>query len=94
MSYLNKMYGRNSNNLQPQPNKNPNRVLGGLKGAGVDHFTVVSEDGLEKQIPSHRYVQTLEDQQKKMRAAIDVLQRKQARQDSLIDNLQNIIKKF
>lgn len=87
------MYGRNSNNLHSQHNKNPNRVLGGLKGAGVDHFTVVSEDGFEKQIPSHRYVQTLEDQQKKMRAAIEVLQRKQARQESAIENLTNYIKK-
>lgn len=92
MNYLHKMYGR-KNNQSSAYEKNPNRVAGGLKAQGADHYTLVAEDGFEKQIPSHKYVQTLEDQQKKMRAAIEVLQRKQARQESVIENLTNYIKK-
>ena len=57
---LAKMYGAQS----PQPitkDKNPNRVLGGLKGAGVNSFTMLGEDEQEKQIPTYAYVQALEE---------------------------------
>jgi len=59
--------------------KNPNRVAGGLRAQGVDTLSILGEDGQERQIPSHRYVQSLEEQVKKQRAAIDVLERKLAR---------------
>jgi hypothetical protein len=80
MSYLSKMYG----NKSPQPvtkesNKNPNRVAGGLRAQGVDTLTILGEDGQERHIPSQRYVQSLEEQIKKQRAAITVLERKLAR---------------
>lgn len=85
MSYLNKMYGRNkSNPTQSSSDKNPNRVTGGLKGQGVDHVVMVSEDGAENQIPTQRYVQSLEDQIRKQRAAINVLERKISRVETSI----------
>lgn len=76
MSYLNKMYGRNSNNLQPQHDKNPNRVLGGLKGAGVDTFSMLGEDGLEKRIPTEAYVKGLEQKVRQQDARLNVLEKK------------------
>ena len=85
MSYLNKMYGRNkANPTQSSSDKNPNRVTGGLKGQGVDHVVMVSEDGAENQIPTQRYVQSLEDQIRKQRAAINVLERKISRVETSI----------
>lgn len=81
MSYLSKMYGSNT----PQGvvrDKNPNRVTGGLKAQGVDRFTMVAEDGSSKEIPTLEYVRSLEEQVKKQRAALDVLERKLARLDS------------
>jgi len=85
MSYLNKMYGRNNPSPnQSVSNKNPNRVTGGLKGQGVDHLVMVSEDGAENQIPTQRYVQSLEDQIRKQRAAITVLERKISRVETSI----------
>lgn len=62
-----------------QSNKNPNRVSGGLRAQGVDTLTILGEDGTERHIPSQRYVQSLEEQLKKQRAAITVLERKLAR---------------
>ena len=46
--------------------KNPNRVLGGLKGAGVNSFTMLGEDETEKQIPTYAYVQALEEKIKRL----------------------------
>lgn len=71
--------------------KNPNRVTGGLKGQGVDRFTMMSEDGTSREIPTIEYVRSLEEQSKKQRAAIDVLERKLARQDTAIQQLQSAI---
>ena len=62
MSYLNKMYGRKSQDqTQSSSNKNPNRVLGGLRGQGADTMTVLGEDGTQHTIPSQKYVQGLEE---------------------------------
>lgn len=62
MSYLNKMYGRKSpDQTQSSSNKNPNRVLGGLRGQGADMMTVLGEDGTQHTIPSQKYVQGLEE---------------------------------
>jgi hypothetical protein len=83
------MYGRS----KPDPNqsssdKNPNRVTGGLKAQGVDRFTMISEDGVQQEIPTIEYVRSLEDQSKKQRAAITVLERKLSRQDTSIQQIQ------
>ena len=92
MSYLNKMYGRKSPaQTQSSSNKNPNRVTGGLKAQGVDRFTMVAEDGSSQEIPTVEYVRSLEEQSRKQRAAIDVLERKLTRQDSAIQQLQAAI---
>lgn len=80
MSYLNKMYGSKPN--QSPIEKNPNRVTGGLKAQGVDRFTMVAEDGSNREIPTLDYVRSLEEQVKKMRATVTVLERKVARLDS------------
>lgn len=87
MSYLNRMYGRKEPAAQAATEKNPNRVTGGLRAQGVDRFTMVAEDGSSKEIPTLDYVRSLEEQVKKQRAAIDVLERKLARQDSSIQQI-------
>lgn len=90
MSYLSKMYGRQAKTSLPTASdKNPNRVTGGLRAQGVDRFTMVAEDGSTQEIPTQKYVESLEDQIRKQRAAIDVLDRKLTRQESLINNLRN-----
>lgn len=74
MSYLNKMYGAQT----PQSvvrDKNPNRVLGGLKGAGVDTFTILGEDGMEKRIPTEAYVKGLEEKVRQQDTRLAVLER-------------------
>ena len=93
MNYLNRMY--NSKNVSSKTHenvstKNPNRIAGGLKGQGVDHFVMISEDGLEQRVPSHRYVNSLEEQIKKQRGAINVLERKLARCESAINKLNSL----
>jgi hypothetical protein len=94
MSYLNKMYGRNRQPVQTSPtvDKNPNRVTGGLKGQGVDHYTMIAENGMEQQIPTQRYVQSLEDQLKAQRAAITVLERKLSRQTKTVESLEAFVR--
>ena len=48
------MYGSQKIDNSKQPSdKNPNRVTGGIKGQGVDHIVMVSEDGYENQVPTH-----------------------------------------
>ena len=93
MSYLNTMYSNKSQSSktpEKESTKNPNRVAGGLKGQGVDHFVMVSEDGSEQQVPSQRYVNSLEEQIRKQRGAINVLERKLARCESSIERLNSL----
>mgnify|MGYP003635317751 FL=1 len=92
MNYLAKMYGRS----KPTPessssDKNPNRVSGGLKAQGGDHFTMIAENGLEQQIPTQRYVQSLEEQSRKQRAAITVLERKLTRVEAALEQMKSVI---
>ena len=93
MSYLNKMYGRTSMGkpTQSSPDKNPNRVTGGLKAQGVDRFTMLGEDGTQQEVPSLQYVTSLEEQSRKQRAAITVLERKLTRCETAIEQLRTII---
>ena len=93
MNYLARMYSRK----KPTPessssNKNPNRVSGGLKAQGGDHFTMIAENGLEQQIPTQRYVQSLEEQSRKQRAAITVLERKLTRCETAIEQLKGMVR--
>ena len=83
------MYGRNkSAQTQSSSDKNPNRVAGGLRAQGVDTFEMLGEDGSVRKIPTIEYVHSLEDQSRKQRAAITVLERKLSRQESLIQQIQ------
>ena len=87
------MYGRQPKQTQSSDGKNPARVSGGLKGQGVDHLVMVAEDGSESQVPTQRYVQSLEDQVRKQRAAINVLERKLTRVESNISTLESHIRR-
>ena len=92
MSYLNKMYGRKKpDQTQSSSDKNPNRVTGGLRAQGVDTMVMISEDGTKQELPTLEYVRSLEEQSKKQRAAITVLERKLTRQDTAIQQLQAAI---
>jgi hypothetical protein len=74
MSYLHKMYGGRPS--QPiERDKNPNRVLGGLKGAGVDTFTMLGEDGVEKRIPTEAYVKGLEEKVRQQDTRLAILEK-------------------
>ena len=92
MNYLSKMYGRKQPALtQSSSEKNPNRVAGGLRAQGVDMFEMLGEDGSVQKIPTEAYVRSLEEQSKKQRAAITVLERKLTRLDTAFQHLQNNI---
>ena len=86
------MYGRKSPALiQSSSDKNPNRVAGGLRAQGVDMFEMLGEDGSVQKIPTEAYVRSLEEQIRKQRAAMSVLERKQARQEAAIGQLQSAL---
>ena len=73
------MYGRKAPTMNQQgvsSKKNPNRVLGGLRGQGVDTMTVLGEDGAEHTIPSQRYVQGLEEKIRTQDVRITTLEKK------------------
>ena len=85
------MYGRNPSQTQSSSEKNPNRVTGGLRAQGVDRFTMLGEDGSQQEVPSLEYVRSLEEQSKKQRAAITVLERKLTRLDTALQQLQSTL---
>jgi hypothetical protein len=86
------MYGRKSPaQTQSSSDKNPNRVTGGLRAQGVDRFTMLGEDGSQQEVPSLEYVRSLEEQSRKQRAAIDVLERKLTRCETAIEQLKGVI---
>ena len=92
MSYLNKMYGRKTAAPQPTVEKNPNRVAGGLRGQGVDTFEMLGEDGSIQKIPTEAYVRSLEEQIRKQRAAISVLERQVSRQTKTLESLDAFVR--
>lgn len=75
MSYLNKMYGSKQAQTQSSSNKNPNRVLGGLRGQGVNTMTVLGEDGTQHTIPSQKYVEGLEEKLRSTEARLTVVEK-------------------
>ena len=85
MSYLSKMYGRSRPGTtlsSTTQDKNPNRVLGGLRGQGADTMTVLGEDGTEHNIPSTKYVKGLEDKLRMQEQRLSALERKVRRGES------------
>jgi hypothetical protein len=83
------MYGRNKPQQSQSSDKNPNRVAGGLRAQGVDTLTILGEDGSSQELPTLAYVRSLEEQSRKQRAAIAVLERKLTRQETAISQLQS-----
>ena len=55
--------------------KNPNRVLGGLRGSGTESLTMVAEDGSEQKLPSMNYVRGLESKLREQDKKIQQLER-------------------
>lgn len=62
MSNISKIYSgkEDTPSNEPKSVKNPNRVLGGIRGSGGETLTVVTEDGVEQRLPSMTYVKGLE----------------------------------
>jgi len=88
------MYGRSKQQpalTQSSSDKNPNRVTGGLRAQGVDTIVMLGEDGASQELPTLAYVRSLEEQSKKQRAAINILERKLARQETAIEQLQSAV---
>tara|TARA_S200000501_G_scaffold208839_1_gene196120 strand:- start:702 stop:968 length:267 start_codon:yes stop_codon:yes gene_type:complete len=81
------MYGRTAPSPNKKPEKNPNRVAGGIRGQGADTIAMLGEDGIERILPTQKYVQALEEQIRKQQAAINVLERKLNRVSSVQDQL-------
>ena len=65
--------------ISKKPEKNPNRVAGGIRGQGANTIAMLGEDGVERILPTQKYVQALEEQIRKQQAAINVLERKLTR---------------
>jgi hypothetical protein len=76
MNYLNKMYSRSNTPAPATSQKNPNRVLGGLRGQGVDHYSVLGEDGVERNVPTQKYVQGLEQKVRDQETRLSVLEKR------------------
>ena len=94
MSYLNRMYRQSvdKGSTSEDSNKNPNRVAGGLRAQGVDSLTILGEDGQEREIPSQKYVQNLEEKLRKQEVAINTLQRKINRLESQQQQITNSLR--
>jgi len=90
MNPLKRMYNSGTQNATPS-DKNPNRVSGGLKAQGQDSFTMLGEDGFDKEVPTQRYVKSLEDQVRKLREETQLTSRKLARQDTNVQRLSAIV---
>lgn len=75
MNYLEKMYGSKTTQGVVK-DKNPNRVLGGLRGQGSDHYSVLGEDGMEREVPTRAYVQGLEEKLRAQDLRIEMLEKK------------------
>lgn len=62
MGNISKIYSGKgeTTDVAPTSDKNPNRVLGGIRGSGSDVLTIVTEEGVEQRLPSMRYVKGLE----------------------------------
>jgi len=52
---------------------------------------MISEDGTQQEIPTIQYVNSLEDQSRKQRAAITTLERKLTRCETAIEQLRSVI---
>jgi hypothetical protein len=74
-NFISTMYSRSIAKQVTKADKNPNRVLGGLKGQGVNSFSMLGEDGMEKEIPTQAYVQALEEKLRTQDTRLAVLEK-------------------
>lgn len=86
-SLLRSMYSSQPNVV----NKNPNRVMGGLRAHGMNSYTIIAEDGSEQAVPSQRYVETLEQKVAEQSNVIKEMQRNLQRVNRNLNNLNNQI---
>jgi membrane protease subunit (stomatin/prohibitin family) len=91
MSYLNKMYGHKVQSSNTE-DKNPNRVMGGLRAQGVDSYKILGEDGMEKEIPTQRYVRSIEDKLRAQSVIIEQLQKQINRISRNQETIENFIR--
>ena len=69
---ISRMYGANAKNkVTDENNKNPNRVLGGLRGHGADSFNMMDSAGREKQVATTAYVQGIEEKLRKLAGLVN-----------------------
>lgn len=93
MSYINKMYGRKAQiKTTTESEKNPNRVMGGLRAQGVDSYKILGEDGTEREIPTQRYVMNLEEKLRRQTDQIEGLNKKVNKLTRNYDTLTNHLK--
>lgn len=78
MSIINRMY-RSMKVDGKDLKKNPNRVAGGIRGAGSNTLTVVDESGVERSVPTSDYIRALENQIRTQNEVLTVLEKKIAR---------------
>jgi hypothetical protein len=86
------MYGRKKTSPAKTEDKNPNRVMGGLRAQGVDSYKILGEDGMEKEIPTQRYVRSLEDKLRAQSVIIEQIQKQISRVSRNQETLENFIK--
>ena len=86
-SFLTTMYGAKTTS----PNKNPNRVMGGLRAHGLNSYTIIAEDGSEQSVASQRYVETLEQKVADQARVIKEMQNQMSKLARDTNNLQNQI---
>lgn len=87
-NYLNQMYSsRNTPVENSSSGKNPNRVAGGIRGQGANTIAMLGEDGVERILPTQKYVQALEEQIRQQQIAITTINRKLTRLSTAHDHL-------
>ncbi len=69
------MYSGSKKASSPKPVKNPNRVLGGIRGSGSETLSILGEDGVEQRLPSMNYVRGLESKVRQQDERIRTLER-------------------
>lgn len=88
--FLRKMYSKHTKENQETSNgKNPNRISGGLRAQGADSLLMAADDGQEKEIPTKKYVESLEENYKQQQKAIHTLQETINRQEKVLKDLEN-----
>ena len=76
---MNEIYAQYSSlqkaNEKTVKEKNPNRVLGGIRGSGTETLSVMTEDGVEQKLPSLNYVKGLEMKIQTLSEKVNMLER-------------------